>query len=309
MFRGIIIMNSTFRYSLPAAALFVATLGFTATTSAEELQVQHPVEGGICERNVLNCADTPNPLPEVDTVWLEDMTWMDVRDAMAAGKKTVIIPTGGIEANGPWVVLAKHDYILKTTCDVIARELGNALCGPVISFVDQGNRVSPGTVSVSEETYEALIADLARTFRSEGFEHIIFISDNGGPNQEGQAKVAEMLNEEWDEPVAHYIPEYYESWTDADAVFLEKGLTQEGVSDGLHDDPSVTTLLMVNNPQWVRWLERVAIAETSINGVSIADKKQAIEWGHKLAAVRAKPTVEAIRKAIADGSMTSDRLN
>ena len=47
-----------------------------------------------------------------NTVWLEEMTWMDVRDAMKAGKTTVIISTGGIEPNGPWLVLGKHNYVL-----------------------------------------------------------------------------------------------------------------------------------------------------------------------------------------------------
>ena len=41
------------------------------------------------------------PMPAVaqapDTVFLEDMTWVEVRDAIAAGKTTIIIPTGGTE--------------------------------------------------------------------------------------------------------------------------------------------------------------------------------------------------------------------
>src|SRR6185436_13093889 len=65
--------------------------------------------GGRCEANPYNCADAPNPLPAVTTVWLEEMTWMDVRDAMKAGKRTVIVPTGGVEPNGPWLALGKHN--------------------------------------------------------------------------------------------------------------------------------------------------------------------------------------------------------
>src|SRR5688572_24569337 len=33
--------------------------------------------GGQCSANPLNCPDAPNPLPKADTVWLEEMTWMD----------------------------------------------------------------------------------------------------------------------------------------------------------------------------------------------------------------------------------------
>ncbi len=67
--------------------------------------------GGRCADNPYNCADTPNPLPAATTVWIEEMTWMDVRDALKAGKTTVIIPTGGIEPNGPWLVTGKHNYV------------------------------------------------------------------------------------------------------------------------------------------------------------------------------------------------------
>ena len=83
--------------------------------------------GGNCSNNPYNCVDTPNPLTPPDTVWMEDMTWMDVRDAVKAGKKTVIISTGGIEPNGPWLALGKHNFVLKANCNAIARKLGNAL--------------------------------------------------------------------------------------------------------------------------------------------------------------------------------------
>ena len=74
--------------------------------------------GGDCRDNPYNCVDSPNPLPAPDTVWLEEMTWMDVRDAMKAGKTTVIVPTGGIEPNGPWLALGKHNYVLRTNGDM-----------------------------------------------------------------------------------------------------------------------------------------------------------------------------------------------
>ena len=81
--------------------------------------------GGRCDANPYNCIDTPNPLAPPNTVWLEELTWMDVRDALKAGRTTIIIPTGGIEPNGPWLALGKHNYVLRANCDAIARKLGN----------------------------------------------------------------------------------------------------------------------------------------------------------------------------------------
>ena len=100
--------------------------------------------GGRCSGNAYNCADVPNPLPSPNTVWLEEMTWMDVRDAMKAGKTTIIISTGGIEPNGPWLALGKHNYVLRANCDAIARKLGNAICAPIVPFVPEGG-IDPKT--------------------------------------------------------------------------------------------------------------------------------------------------------------------
>ena len=113
--------------------------------------------------NPYNCADAANPLPAPNTVWLEEMTWMDVRDAMKAGKTTVIIATGGMEPNGPWLATGKHNYVLHANCEVIARKLGNALCAPIIKLVPEGSidpatghMASPGTISLRETTFNAM---------------------------------------------------------------------------------------------------------------------------------------------------------
>ena len=105
-----------------------------------------------------------------DTVWIEEMTWMDVRDALKAGKTTAIISTGGMEPNGPWLVTGKHNYVLRTNCDVIARKLGNALCAPIVELVPEGridppsgHMRSPGTISLREETYPGACSPTSRT--------------------------------------------------------------------------------------------------------------------------------------------------
>ena len=64
----------------------------------------------------------PRPIEAADTVFIEDMTWMEVRDAMRAGKDTVIVATGGIEQNGPYLVAGKHNVVLRAT------KIGRASC-------------------------------------------------------------------------------------------------------------------------------------------------------------------------------------
>lgn len=279
---------------------------FAVTANAQQNVDPRSADGAACKKNRLNCIDTPNPLPRFDSVWIEEMTWMDVRDAMANGKKTIIIPTGGVEPNGPWTALGKHNYILQSTCDAIARKLGNALCAPVIKFVPEGDiekktghMDTAGTISVEQSTYEAIVADTARSMKAHGFERIVLISDNGGSVGPGMQAVAEKLNGAWGTQTVLYVPEYYRSWGAVEDMLVEKGVQEAGVSDGVHDDATVELIMMVTDPETVRWQQRVNTGQATIDGVSIADREETVKWGRKLIDYRATVTADAITKAIA----------
>lgn len=263
--------------------------------------------GGNCSANPYNCIDTPNPLAPPDTVWLEEMTWMDVRDALKAGRTTIIIPTGGIEPNGPWLALGKHNYILRVNCDAIARKLGNALCAPIIPLVPEGSiepksghMTTAGTISMREETFQAVLTDVVHSFKMHGFEHIILIGDSGG-NTRGMQAVAEKLNAEWKSaPLVAHIGEYYD-YNAVQRYLVELGVTQaKQPSDGLHDDPAITMNMMVADLNSVRWEQRVTAKKATIDGVSIADKEKTLAIGKKIVEMRANVAADAIRKAIAN---------
>ncbi|OLE82655.1 MAG: hypothetical protein AUF76_08610 [Acidobacteria bacterium 13_1_20CM_2_65_9] len=238
---------------------------------------------------------------------MEEMTWMDVRDALKAGKRTVIVSTGGIEPNGPWLALGKHNYVLRANCDAIARKLGNALCAPIVPFVPEGSiepqsshMLTVGTISLNEATFEALLTDIAHSYKMHGFESIIFIGDSGG-NQEGMKAVADTLNAQWNaRPIVAHIPEYY-AYNTVAKLLTDLGVTKaDGPRDNLHDDPGITLNMFVTDPSSVRFDQRVKANKATIDGVSIADRAKSLELGKKIVDMRATNTVAAIRKAISD---------
>ena len=153
------------------------------------------IGGGQCAENPYNCVESPNPLTPPNTVWIEDMTWMDVRDAMKAGKTTVIIPTGGMEPNGPWLALGKHNYVLQANCEAIARKLGNALCAPIDQArargrhraQDQPHGLARHDVRCAKRPSARVLTDTADSLKAHGFKNIIFIGDSGG-NQGGRRR-------------------------------------------------------------------------------------------------------------------------
>ena len=275
--------------------------------SAQQRRAPDPrsMGGGDCRDNVYNCVDTPNPLPAPDTVWLEEMTWMDVRDALAAGKTTAIVPTGGVEPNGPWLVTGKHNHVLHTNCDAIARKLGNAICAPIIKLVPEGtieppsgHMRSPGTISLREETFQAMLTDVARSLKVHGFRNIVFIGDSGG-NQGGQRAVAERLNAEWNAgPVVAHVQEYYD-YASVARYMTYRGL-EEGTDDGLHDDPIITLNMFADDPSSVRYDKRVTAGLATINGMSLTDRVQTLERAREVVEFRATLTVEAINRALAN---------
>jgi creatinine amidohydrolase/Fe(II)-dependent formamide hydrolase-like protein len=242
------------------------------------------------------------PIAAHDTIFLEEMTWLEVRDALRAGKRTAIVASGGIEMNGPYLALGKHNYILRATTEAIARQLGDALVAPVIPFVPEGDIAPPsghmrypGTISVRQDTFRALVTDIAESLRAHGFEHVILIADSGG-NVAGMQEVAASLSARWvGKPTIHYIAEYY------DYPGLTKWLESQGVhevDEGLHDDYGISSIVMTVDPAHARMKERMAAGRFSINGVPLAPAEKTIAMGRKAVDWRASVTAEAIRRAI-----------
>ena len=176
--------------------------------------------------------------PVPDTIDLADMTWVEVRSAIEHGYTVAIVPTGGIEQNGPHMVLGKHDYIVHKTANRIARELGHTLVAPVVSYVPEGdydpptgNMLFPGTLGLPEKVFVDVLEGIARSLKRAGFKTICFIGDHGG-NQAAQAQVAEKLSREWAGQVTVLqVGDYYHVENPQTKLLLDKGEPQSALGD------------------------------------------------------------------------------
>ena len=120
------------------------------------------------------------------TVFIEDKTWTELRDEVKSGATTVIIPIGGTEQNGPAMALGKHNFRVKFLAEKIATKLGNTMVAPTIAYVPEGNidppeahMKFPGTISISDKTFEDMLNSAARSFKHAGFKTIVLIGDHG----------------------------------------------------------------------------------------------------------------------------------
>ena len=64
------------------------------------------------------------------SVYIEDLTWPEVRQAIQSGKTSAIIYTGSTEQNGPHMAIGKHNFIARWVAGAIAIKLGDALVYP-----------------------------------------------------------------------------------------------------------------------------------------------------------------------------------
>ena len=243
------------------------------------------------------------PIPMHHSVWIEDLTWMEVRDKIRGGMTTAIIPTGGIEQNGPFLTTDKHNVIMEATGEAIAKKLGNALIAPIVAYVPEGpvDQIEyPGTLSVSAETFKQLLADISESLRSQGFRNIILIGDSGG-NQQPMAKVATELSQQWAGSGAqiHHIPEYY-NWPERQQWLRDRGINEEIQPgwEGLHDEYSATSIMMTVNPTKVRMNQRLDEGLFAIHGVDLAPVEETIAVGEELIDWIATVTVNAINESI-----------
>ena len=179
-----------------------------------------------------------------EEVELAKLTWTEVRLLLKTGKTSIIIPTAGIEQNGPHAILGKHGFIIRYTATAIAKNLGNALVAPPIETVPQGtiepptgHMNFPGTISMPEEVFEQILEYSARSFKSHGFKTILFIGESGG-NQGGQKRIAEKLNKEWEGTNTRviHVSDYYSGngqveWLQAQGYSKRQIGTHAGIRD------------------------------------------------------------------------------
>lgn len=250
----------------------------------------------------VNVLEMERPIAALDNVWIEELTMLEVRDAIREGKTTALILTGGIEENGPYLTTGKHNHVLRVMGESIARRMGDALIAPIVTL-EPGNPENvrnPGTIFLTRETYESMLRDMVVSLKSQGFTDIFLMGDSGGNLRSMQA-VADALTAEWaGDPSArvYHIPEYYNY---GDVLTFQKdvlGIDEDPRLEGLHDDYYITSIIANDDPRHVRFDQRVAAGKASINSISLLPLEKTLSHGRRIIEFRTDATVNAMKKAM-----------
>ncbi|MDE2613316.1 MAG: creatininase family protein [Burkholderiales bacterium] len=247
------------------------------------------------------------PLPTArGPVQLERLTSPELRARIAAGTRTVLLPIGGTEQNGPHMVLGKHNVRAGLLAARIAEQLGDAVVAPVLAYVPEGDIDAPtqhmrytGTISIAEPAFEAVIEDAARSLRRHGFTLIVLLGDHGGYTH-SLHRAADRANRAFaggGAPARVLVlqPYYDAAQHDFPALLEKRGFSKAEI--GLHAGLGDTSLALAVDPSLVRADVLAAAAGAKLDGVSGDPRRASAELGrlgveHIIAA-----SVAAIRSA------------
>lgn len=246
------------------------------------------------------------------SVMFEENTSTEIHDFVAAGHTTILIPIGGTEQTGPYIVTGKHNIRVKALAGAIAKKLGDTLVAPVLAYVPEGNISPPtahmrydGTISIPSSAFVALLQGAALSFAAHGFKHIVFLGDHGG-YQAQLREVAGKLNQKWGKapghPHAFYIPQYYGTVDGAFAqTLLANGITRAQI--GTHGGASDTSLLLAVDPGAVRTAQlKDSRLPTPADGINGDPRQASAKLGQMGIDEIVEATTNAIREAVTNAA-------
>jgi creatinine amidohydrolase/Fe(II)-dependent formamide hydrolase-like protein len=247
------------------------------------------------------------PILAQRSVYIEDLTWPEVQQAIQAGKTNAIIYIGSTEQNGPHMAIGKHNFVARWVAGAIAIKLGDALVYPTLPFAPTGDAVKrtahmrfPGSVTLTPQTYRFVVHDVALSAADAGFRNIFIMGDHGD-GQDVLGAVARDLDSQWKPRGARvfYVPDlYFKEKQQAHAYAASHGLPTHDVHAGTDD----TSELMALDAQH-RWIRADKLApssgpETARTGVDGDPSKASPQLGDIFLQYKVDDAVAQIRQLL-----------
>lgn len=222
------------------------------------------------------------------SVYLEELSSPELREQLDKGLDTVLVPLGGTEQNGPYMVLGKHNVRVHLLAGQIAQRAGHTVVAPVVAYVPEGSIQPPaghmrfaGTISIPEAAFEGLLEGAARSFKQHGFRHVVFLWDHGG-YQKNVDHVVARLQREWAKDgacQAHALSAYYQATQSAYVADLkQRGYSQAEI--GEHAGLADTSLSLAVDKSLVRGELLAHAGPTAAHsGISGDPRRSSVELG------------------------------
>ena len=124
-----------------------------------------------------------------------DNCWVDIQQADK--NKIVVIPLGSMEQHGHHSPLLTDTYLVTEVAERVEEHLGEQIYMlPTMWLGASDHHLDlPGTVSVTNSVYTAIIKNIVRSIAQAGFRRLFFLNGHGGNVTPGTQAITELTNE------------------------------------------------------------------------------------------------------------------
>jgi creatinine amidohydrolase len=113
-------------------------------------------------------------------LYLDQLTWIAVKEEIQNGRDTVVVPLGSTEQHGRHMPLGTDAVLGDEFGWGLAVRMG-AFLAPTVRFgCSEHHLAFPGTISLSAETFQRLVIDVVASLSGHGFRRIVLLPTHGG---------------------------------------------------------------------------------------------------------------------------------
>lgn len=176
------------------------------------------------------------------SLFMPEMTNLEVREYLEGGGRTVIVPVGSTEDHGDHGPLWTDVYIPLEVAKRAAPEL-DALVGPPVPFgIAHDHRGASGLVHVRLETFVALLRDVCGSLADAGFRRIVLLNGHYCNSHAIELAVAQFADELPQGTLVYPFP----YWAGLKPEEAEQYLS---ASAGIHANVGETSAVLAINPE------------------------------------------------------------
>jgi len=186
-----------------------------------------------------------------EKVLMEEMSWVEIQEAIRGGKTSAIVVSGSMEQHGPHLPTGTDTFLVYEIATRVARQLGTALVAPVIRpALSEHHMGFPGSFTLSWETYYEVLEDYCESLARFGFKDIVLITSHGGNTPVMTAVTPDIAKKLYGRVNIHLVAHLAES-LEEEAAFLEgQGISR--AKTGVHAGYSETSAMLIVKPDLVK---------------------------------------------------------
>ncbi len=111
-----------------------------------------------------------------DSVWLQDLTWEEIKDRIEPSRRTILLPFGSTEQHGPHLPVGTDTMVAMTLAEDAASKTRVLAAPPLWFGWSPHHMVLPGTITIRPELLAEFAFDMVSSLHHHGFKNFVFIN-------------------------------------------------------------------------------------------------------------------------------------